>query len=238
MNAANPIRNAGKAKEGRIALAIALALALGILPLAACSNSSQPAASDSASSAAEQAAETPAAIDTSSWKTLGDALAIATSSPNAGWDEEYYVCDFEAGESVIYAVAKMQPGVSEKLMELDFSDKDYDKKLVEAIGGMELVSAEDITGHRMDQATLDGFVGKTGQELFDDGFAFSSYYFYGGEETGATLNRDYFAYTVTFDTSITEKDTEDEGASLKDAKVTAIECEGTAASLLDPETVK
>ncbi|MDO4891337.1 MAG: hypothetical protein Q3963_08220, partial [Coriobacteriaceae bacterium] len=77
MNAANPIRNAGKAKEGRIALAIALALALGILPLAACSNSSQPAASDSASSAAEQAAETPAPIDTSSWKTLGDALAIA-----------------------------------------------------------------------------------------------------------------------------------------------------------------
>jgi len=123
-------------------------------------------------------------------------------------------------------------------MELDFSDKDYDKKLVEAIGGMELVSAEDITSHRIDQATLDGLVGKTGQELFDDGFAFSSYYFYGGEETGATLDKDYFAYTVTFDTSITEADTEDEGASLKDAKVTAIECGGTAASLLDPETVK
>lgn len=238
-----PIGNSRSARSVTVVAAM-LTLALSAFALAACSGqqtaSSSAAASSSGSAVAEQAADSSAAatIDTASWKTLGDGLALATTTPNASWNDTYYVCDFEIGDSFIYAVAKMAPGVQEKIAELDFNDKEYDKKLVEILGELELVRAEDVTAYRLDQAALDALVGKTGQELLDDGFVFGSYFFYGGEETGATLDKDYFAYDVTFDASTAEDSIEDEGESIKNAKVTAIEFQGTASSTLDPERVE
>ena len=64
--------------------AAALCLALSMVALAACSG--QPAASGSssgdASSAASVASSEATTIDTSAWKTLGDALSAATETPD------------------------------------------------------------------------------------------------------------------------------------------------------------
>lgn len=242
MSNAHRARNGSKFGTGKITASTALVLTLGVLLLVGCSG--QQAASSSIATAASQASApaessiSAATIDTSAWKTLGDALANATTVPNAGWDDTYYLCDFEIGESTIHAVAKMAPGVSEKIGELDFEDKDYSTKLKQVVGGLELVSAEDITSYKLDRAAMDALVGRTGQELFDDGFVFEGYFMYGGENTGATLAKDYFSYGVTFDTSIPESSAEDEGASIKDAKVLAVERQGTSNSSLDPAAVK
>ena len=242
MNDSHFTRSSSKTRTSKIAASIALALALGILPLAACSG--QQAASSPSAGASSQASESvepnasAATIDTSSWKTLGDALDNATSNPNAGWDDEYYLCDFEIGESTIHAVAKMAPGVGEKIAELDFDDKDYNTKLRQAVGGLELISAEDISSYKLDRTAMDALVGKTGQELFDEGFVFEGYFMYGGDNTGATLAKDYFSYGVTFDASVPENNTEEDGASIKNAKVVEVDFQGTSTASLDPATIK
>lgn len=178
-----------------------------------------------------------ASVDSSAWKTLGDALVAQTSSMESGWDDNYYVNVFEAGASYYRVVAKMDAEASKRMDEVDWIADDVDWQIQDAVGGLPLVSVEDITDERLSQEELDGLVGKTGQELVDAGFVFQDYYMYGGEETGANFAKGPFCYMLTFGTSIAEKDTSDEGASVMGAKVTEAELSGAADGAADPTKV-
>ena len=218
---------------------LALALALATLPLTACGGASgSDAGTDSADSPAASEA---APIDTSSWTTLGEALAIADDESDGisySYNEDYFVCVFESNGSRVRTVSEMDPSIEGKFDDLDYDAKDYTKQFAGIVGNLKLKSAEDITADVMSQDELDALVGKTGQELVDDGFVFESYNFYGGEQTGADMGRGYYSYDITFDTQISEDQTEDEGASIMGAKVTAIEGFGNLSSAaLDPEQV-
>ncbi len=207
-----------KSRIRGILAAFALLIALMALPLAACSSTSS---------------------DPASWKTLGEALDNATDDLSYGYNNDYFVCVFNSGDSVVRVVAKMDPDVLEQIYNLDFSDKNYDSKLEKAIGGLTLVSAEDVTAEKLSPEDLQALIGKTGQELADEGFVFESYFWYGGEQTGATLSKGCFSYNITFDTSITEEQAEDEGASLLNAKVTEFdEIVNTANSAIEPSLVE
>lgn len=237
-----------------IALAAALVICLCITPLAACSGqsgSSSGSGSGTASSGAvsSSAASTQpansmtastasATVDTSSWKTLGDALANQTGLLAQSNDDAHYIIVFNAGNAVIRAVAKMQPDVASKADGLDFFNPADAQKLIEAIGDLELVSAEDISASKLSQQELDAFVGKTGKDLVEAGFAFSNYFMYGGEQTGADFDKDYYAYSFTFDVSVPEKSTEDGGAALMDATITDAQAMGNIGNTaIDPAFV-
>ena len=229
---------ASRAKTiGRIAAAT-LCLALGLATLGACSNSGQSATSSAAS---ETAASAPAsqtgAIDTSSWKTLGDAFAVKTESMASSHNDNYYVCMFWADGSYVRAVAKMNDDVMKKIEAVDWSKTDVDQQIEKAVSSLPLVSAEDVTGEVIAQDELDKLAGKTGKELIDEGWVFANYYMYGGEETGAALEKGCFSYAFTFDVTVDEKNTEDGGASLMDAPVTQVELLGAADSAVDPEKI-
>lgn len=216
--------------------ALTLALSLAAAPLAGCG--AQPTPSGTATSdAAAQA--TAASVDVSGWKTLGDALATSPESLGTASNDEYFIGVYETGDGAFFrVVATMEPEVDEQLGELDFSDDDYDKQFAEVAGGLELVSAEDITDDLIPQEELDALVGKTGQQLIDEGFAFDSYYFYGGdEECGAEMDKGPFSYGVTFAATVTEEQYEDEGASIMDAKAKSAERIGVSDSVLDPYAV-
>ena len=215
-----------------VALAFGMVLALGLL--SACGG--QQAASGSGSAADTSAAST---VDMASWKTLGDALATSTEDVASGWDDNYYIVAFKAGDSLIRVVAKSEDGIQDKTSELDFLADDYNDKLLEIIGGLEIVSAEDLTADVPTQEQLDTMVGKTGQELIDDGWTFESYYMTGGDETGATFTKGYVACNVTFDAKVdTEKaDSDVNGDNLKDAKVTLAENAGVSGDATDPSKV-
>ncbi|MBR3326635.1 MAG: hypothetical protein IKG22_04865 [Atopobiaceae bacterium] len=213
--------------------AMTLALSLAI-PLAACGGQTTQNG-DSVPVASEQTNATTASIDVSAWKTFGDALAAKSEdgTSTAAWDEHHYVTVFQAGDATVRVVVKMTPEVYAKIADLDASKDDYEKKFAEVVGGLELESAEDITGDQIPQDQLDAHVGKTGQDLLDAGFTFQSYYMNGGEETGATMQKGYFAYNVTFETTVDEDKTEDEGEAIKGATITAMECAGGADSAVD-----
>ena len=222
-------------------MAAAVALC-AVCVLAACSG--QPSASSGAASgasAASAASAAPAAsgsVDVSSWKTLGDAYATATEAPSYSYDDKYWVSMFHAGDAVVRVVANLDEKAAEGLYELNFEDEDYIQKLAEKVGGMELVHAEDVTANQLTQATLDGYVGKTGQDLIDEGFAFESYFLYGGAQTGGSFSKDYFSYEFTFDGTTAESATEDGGESVLGYKIVEAMTNGNFANAgLDPAMV-
>ena len=213
----------------------ALALCLALVPLAACGGQQEQGGS-SASGNAQQAA----AVDTSSWKTLGDAIAFGGEPTSAGWDANYYVCVFDTDKATVRVVAKSNKDIDGKLAGLMPGSEDYPDALAKAIGSYELVSAEDITAEKPSQEQLDELVGKTGQELLDDGWKFASYFMYGGEQTGANMEKGNIAFGVTFDTKVSEKkaDADTEGKEIVSAKVVSVEYTGASEAATNPKLVK
>lgn len=228
MRLGKPFSQHGRAMK-LAALAFGVVLALGLL--SACGG--QQAASESGSGADAAATST---VDTSSWKTLGDALAVKTEDVASGWDDKYYIVAFKAGDSLFRVVAKSEDGIQDKTGELDFLADDYNDKLLEIVGGLEIVSVEDLTADAPTQEQLDAMVGKTGQELIDSGWAFQSYFMTGGDETGATFTKGYVACNVTFDAKVSSEaaDSDESGDMLKDAKVTLAESAGVSDDAMDP----
>ena len=212
-------------------LVLAIGAALSMCMLSACS---QPASAPESSSASE--AEAVATIDTSSWKTLGDALAAQTESVATGYDENYFISVFKAGDSLVRVVAKSDEATAEKAGGLDFLAEDYDKQLAEVVGGLELVSAEDLTPGIPAQEELEGFVGKKGSDLEAAGYEFESYFMTGGDQTGAYYEKGYYALNVTFDVKVAEDagQKDEDGKDLKDAVISEVTFAGPSEAATDP----
>jgi hypothetical protein len=200
-----------------IALAVALAMSLCALPLAACSGSSDSGSSKSQDQS--QSGSTEATIVNPDWKTLGDALANQTGLLASGNNDSSYVIVFTADDGTYRAVAKMQPDTAKKLEGLDIFDPENTQKIIDAVSGLELISAEEISGDVLSQEEVDSYLGKTGQDLIDDGLTFDRYFMSGGDQTAASFSRGYHSYEFTFDTKIAEDDPEDGGAAIMSAKI-------------------
>lgn len=207
------------------ALVVALVLALSVTPLVACGSKPSTESGDAGSSAPATAS---AAVDTSSWKTLSDALATQTESMSSSWDTKHYVTVFKAGDSYVRVVVELTDEESKKMEAVDWSQDDVSKQIEKAAGSAKIVTAEDITAEILDQNTLNTLIGKTGKELVDDGWVFESYFMYGGEQTGATMSKGNFGYNVTFDVTTPDSATEDGGASIMDAPVIEIGFSGAS----------
>ena len=218
---------AARKMPGKI-LALAIGVALSMCMLSACSQPSSAPESSSTSDAAT--------IDVSGWKTLGDALAAQTESVASGYDENHYISVFKVGDSLVRVVAKSNEEASEKAGGLDFLADDYEKQLVEVVGGLELVSAEDLTPGIPKQEELDGFVGKKGSDLEAAGYEFESYFMTGGDQTGAFYEKGYYALNVTFDTKVAEDagQKDEDGHALKDAVISEVTFAGPSEAATDP----
>ena len=232
MSLRKPVSHNGRALK-LATLAFGMVLALGLL--SACGG--QQTESESGLGAGTATVST---VDTSSWKTLGDALSVKTEDVASGWDDAYYIVAFKAGDSLFRVVAKSEDGIQAKTSELDFSADNYEAKLLKIIGGLKIVSVDDLTAEVPTQGQLDAMVGKTSQELIDDGWAFQSYSMTDGEETGAIFTKGYVACNLTFDTKVSSDvaDSDESGDNLKGAKVTAAENAGVSEDSTDPTKVR
>ena len=215
-------------KAIKVIAGAALALSLAVAPLAACT--SQQGGSGSESSQA--------AVDVSKWNKVRDGYMLATEDPSFCYDEKSFVCVIPINGRYVRVVADIDDATKDKLSQLDFNDEDYDAKQTEALCGLTIKSAKDITDEKLSDADVLNLVGKTGQELIDDGFVFESYYMYGGDTTGANMAKGNFSYGLTFDVSISEDETEDEGAAIMDAKVTEAQFLGVSSACLDPSAAE
>lgn len=215
-------------------VAWALTLGLVVMPLAACSGQG---ASGDQSAAEDTTTEETVAVDVSSLKTLGDVMAIEGEGQSSTWNEEHYVYVTNANGAPLRAVVDLTPEIYSQIEELDFLDEEYDQKLNDIIGGLELVSLDDYSDQVPSQEELDALVGKTGQELLDDGFTFSALSMYGGDETVAEYEKDLFRYEITFDGTVDGDADSFDGSLVTELPVVSAGFIGLSDEAINPENI-
>lgn len=221
-------------RQAMTRVAWALTLGLVVMPLAACS--AQGVSGDQGATEDTTTEET-AAVDVSSLKTLGDVMGIESEGQSSTWNEEHYIYVTTANGAPLRAVVDLTPEIYSQIEELDFLDEEYDQKLNDIIGGLELVSLDDYSDRLPSQEEMDALVGKTAQELLDDGYIFFGLTYYGGEETVGQFDKDDFRYEITLDGTVPEDvDTYDETA-IADLPVASVSFSELSEAATNPENL-
>ena len=107
--------------------------------------------------------------------TLGDALSVESELNQLTMDSERFVYVFEYNGAPTRVVANMTEELYEAASEVFFDD-DANAKMAEILGDLPLESVEDLSLGIPDQKTLDQLIGKTGQELLDEGYEVCGYW--------------------------------------------------------------
>ncbi|MBQ1404534.1 MAG: hypothetical protein IIY85_04545, partial [Lachnospiraceae bacterium] len=135
-------------------------------------------------------------FDPAQVKTMGDVFAAADEDNYQDlYTDTTYIYVFYVGDVCYRASADMPADVSEAVWDIEFDDEDKDQKVRDLISPLEVASLDNLTEQIPAQEELDKLVGKTGQDLFDDGW---DYYYYNLDEMEAGLNHGPFAYIVKF----------------------------------------
>ena len=195
-------------------IAVLLACLMAMSLLTGCGAGTAPAAASAASGTSE--AETP------SFQTIGDVLSYEENRQYA-YDENYYVYVFEKDGTCYRAVAELTAEVSEALNGLDILNENHDEKMAEIVSPLEISRLENLTEQMPSQEELDALVGKTGQELLDDGWTSGGYNLDEGE---FWLNKGAYAYTVTFNETVEQTEDFDEYEAIGPLTVKSVVCTG------------
>ena len=172
----------------RLSLILVVAIVLAVL--AGCGNSGDGNGSGGNESGGA------VSFDPAQVKTMGDVFAVADEGNYQDlYTETRYIYVFYVGDVCYRAAADMPADVSEAVWAIEFDDEDKDRKVRDLISPLEVASLENLTEQIPSQEELDKLVGKTGQDLFDDGW---DYYYYNLDEMEAGLNHGPFAYIVKF----------------------------------------
>ena len=191
-------------------LCLVLAL-LAILMLAACGQQGEDGAADPGE-----------AISVDSLKTFGDILALEAEEAQYGYSEDCLAYAFKAGDAYYRATANLSADTSAALWDIDILAEDAEEKFSEIVGPLEIDQLENLNDQMLTREEMDALVGKTGQELWDDGWSSSGHDL---ETMQFWLNYGPFLYTVTFDGEVGEDqwDSFDDIEDTKELTVKSVE---------------
>ena len=166
--------------------------------------------------------------------TMGDALAASDSDNHSFGSTDHYCCAvFEKDGATYRAVAELPDGLCEKIWEVEY-DENHDKNIAALVSDIPLIRFENLTKDQPTQAECDALVGKTGQDLLDDGWVSWGYNLESGEfwmEHGA------YAYIVVFDTEFDldslDFETFDEYETIAPLTVKSVTCTGVGNGATD-----
>jgi hypothetical protein len=172
-------------------LSLILVLMMSVLALTACGGSgSDESGSDDA-------------VSVDSLKTIGDIIALDSDDEQYVVYEDKVIYAFRLGETYYRANAAISAEASKAYSDIDFSDEDYEEQQKELLSLLEITEIEDLSDQMLTQEQMDALVGKTGQELQDEGWLFSGHDL---ENMEFWMNYGPFLYTVVFDGSVDEAD--------------------------------
>ena len=210
--------------KNTIALLLSLALILG---LTACGGSAAPSASaapeaeNAESASTAQETQAPEAAENAEFHTMADVFAYDSDNYASGGD--YYIYVFEKDGIIYRATAKFPPDVSEKVAAIDIFDEQYDAKVREAVAPLKIEKLDNLTEMIPPQEELDALVGKTGQDLLDDGWTIWSYQL---DIMEFGLHHGPFAFTVVFDGELEMTDDFDEYAAIAPLTIKSVTYDG------------
>ena len=197
--------------------ALFLALILALSLLTGCGSSAGTGGGETSSATVEIGVEEDKIV--SAAKTMGEVINLEGAEfRGRSFTDEDFVYLFELNGISYRAAAKLTPQLSEKLFELDINDSSYDDSVAELISSVEINQLDNLTRAIPPQKELDKLVGKTGQELLDDGW---SCYGHNLDTMEFYMHHGLFSYLVVFDGDVDAKE-EDEDKMIKALTVKSI----------------
>jgi len=133
-------------------------------------------------------------VDLGSVETIGELLGKPIYGTSA--TEGKYVLGFEQDRMIYRAVAEMPSDVSEAIFNLDWEDPDRDEKERELISPLKVISIDNLTEGIPSQEELDKLIGKTGAELFEDGWYNSGWNLYDMDNPIFFMNKGPYSFDM------------------------------------------
>lgn len=190
---------------------------VAMLAVVGCGQTDSGSQADSGSAAKES-------VDLDSLKTLGDAFAIEAEENQSGFTDKVYVYAFTVDGTNYRVIADIPKEVKADADKLDASKEDFEEKSKELFGPLEITKRENLSEMTPSKEDLDKYIGKTGQELLDEGWLFSAYL---DDEKAFYMDYDWYECKITFDKEIKyDQDNFDGEKEIKDLKVKTIEYSG------------
>lgn len=154
-------------------------------------------------------------------KTLGELLGL----PDVGSSltGTTYVYAFEQDGNTYRAICDVSEETAQAIFDLDFDDPDYDKKLNDLIAPLPVKAIENLTENLPTQEEADQYIGKTGQELIDDGW---TVHFYNLDELRFGMTCGVYSYDITFEGKIQDPEDFNEDTDMGGLTVKTITCDG------------
>ena len=171
---------------------------------------------------------------TVSIKTIGDALALGESESSVyAYYENAYVYVFLDNGTYWRLTAALNEEQSAALSELDILEDDYEEKLTALITPLEVTNRENLNEQMLTEEDMNALIGKTGEELINDGW--TSGMGYNLDTMEFYLEYAPFQYTVTFEKleQLENTDDFDELEAIRTLKVTSVTFGGLGNSATD-----
>lgn len=165
----------------------------------------------------------PVSVD--SLKTIGDVIKLDREEAQSAVYGNKVVYAFKYGDTYYRVRATLSDEDQQSYFDISFDDEDYEEKQNAIVAPLAIDEVENLSEQIPAKDELDAFVGKTGQELMDDGWSFAGHDL---ETMEFWMYHGPFAYTVVFDGEVAEADyesfTDEEDA--KDMKVKSVTFNG------------
>ena len=195
-------------------LVLILALALALSILAGCSAGTASSGADSAK----------AAGDFASVETFGDLTAMeGVNVDQYSTSEDTFVGVFDLGDATYRVIVPISEDVANAIFDLDWDDDEHDAKMFELLAPFAVESVENLMENVPTQEELDALVGKTGQELLDDGW---SCWGWNLDNMQFWMNHDPYQFSVIMDGTVEDPDNFDGYEGIADFTVVSVTYDG------------
>lgn len=164
-------------------------------------------------------------------KTLADAFAVEVDDQSMVILSDKVVYIYLSEGKLTRVEASINEDIYNEADAIPFDDEDRDQKVRDILGPAEITRIDDMTDTIPSEDEVNALIGKTGQELLDDGFALESCY---SEDESCTVNvsKNYAEYMLEFDGAVNDED-DSWKEEITALKVTSASYTGVAYSALE-----
>ena len=160
-------------------------------------------------------------VDLDTVTTLGQLLGL----PDVGYGFTglTYVYAFEQDGNTYRAICDIPEETTQAIFDLDFDDPEYEKAYRELVSPLPVKAIENLTEGMPTQEEAEQYLGKTGQELMDDGWTVQ---FYNLEDMQFGMYYGPYSYAITFEGEVKDPENFDEYTDMGGLTVAAITGDG------------
>ena len=160
-------------------------------------------------------------VDLDTVTTLGQLLGLP--EVGYGFTGLTYVYAFEQDGNTYRAICDIPEETTQAIFDLDFDDPEYEKAYRELVSPLPVKAIENLTEGMPTQEEAEQYLGKTGQELMDDGWTVQ---FYNLEDMQFGMYYGPYSYAITFEGEVKDPENFDEYTDMGGLTVAAITCDG------------